>query len=197
MISTTLQEVSLPVGSITAFAGKVQKYNGQAPSDPHTIVPEPYGWMVCDGSALNASQYPELYAVLGDLYGSSGSGSSLTFNLPDLSGQFLRGIGTDSSSTENRTAAPGGTANGVGSTQKDALQTHQHAYNEPFGASPGDSGAAFASIQSAFTGAPEQGTGPSTVKVSSSETRPTNVFVYYLIKYTYQLPKLNVAPFHP
>lgn len=186
-----LVNITSPVGSIIAFAGNVEKYqSANTNSTPFTTQPiEAFGWMICDGSALNASQYPELYAILGNLYGSSGSGSDMTFNLPDLRGQFLRGIGTDQASTEKRTAAPNGQQNGVGSTQKDALQTHQHQYGEPTGATPGESGAAFAAINpDAYTGIPTSQTDPSSVLVSSFETRPTNVFVNYLIKYTYKLP---------
>jgi len=189
--STILQDVTLPVGSIIAFPGNLKKYSPGVQKEAFTTYPEPYGWMICDGTALNASEYPELYAVLGNLYGSSGSGNDVLFNLPDLSGQFMRGIGTDSASTEDRTAAAHGTVSGVGSTQKDALQTHEHAYNEPSGAMPGDKGTALASITPAYTGAPEKGNGTSTVNVSKYETRPTNVFVYFLIKYTYKLPRIQ------
>ncbi|OMQ08169.1 tail fiber protein [[Flexibacter] sp. ATCC 35103] len=187
-----LISVSAPVGSIIAFAGKIAKYSNSDSNtnEPFTTQPiEAFGWMVCDGSALIASEYPELYATLGDLYGTSGSGNSITFNLPDLRGQFLRGIGEDSASTENRTTAPNGQANGVGSTQTDALQTHVHTYNEPAGAGPGNSGAAFAAIKPDVpTSTPTNESSQPTVKVSQLETRPTNVFVNYLIKYTYKLP---------
>jgi microcystin-dependent protein len=188
--------ISTPVGSIIAFAGKIGKPSDSGQIEPFTTQSiEAFGWMVCDGSALSAYQYPELYSVLGDLYGSSGSGSSLAFNLPDLRGQFLRGIGVDSASTENRTAAPNGDVNGVGSTQTDALQTHVHTYSEPTGASPGNSGPAFAAINpNALTGAPTNEPGQATVKVSQLETRPTNVFINYLIKYTYNLSRGFTGP---
>lgn len=188
----SLYPVSAPVGSIIAFAGQVEKYAPSKPSDPFTTQPiEAFGWMLCDGSAVNASEYPELYAALGNLYGTSGSGSSMTFNLPDLRGQFLRGLGVDNGSTENRTAAQNGQPNGVGSTQKDALQTHVHTYSEPTGAAPGNSGPAFAAVNpNALTGTPTDGAGQQpAVNVSQYETRPTNVFVNYLIKYTYSLPR--------
>jgi microcystin-dependent protein len=184
----SLYPVGAPVGSIIAFAGQVEKYS-QTNTDNFTTQPiESFGWMVCDGSTLDANQYPELYAALGNLYGGSGS----TFNLPDLRGQFLRGLGVDSASTEERTAAPNGQPNGVGSTQKDALQTHVHTYNEPTGAAPGNSGPAFAAINpKALTGIPTNGPAQQpAVNVSQFETRPANVFVNYLIKYTYNLPRL-------
>lgn len=185
----------LPVGSIVPFAGDVASYvNPTKSTSPPTTQPiESFGWMLCDGSSLNASTYPELFTALGALYGTSGSGNDLMFNLPDLRGQFLRGIGTDDASLEDRTGAPGGTATGVGSTQKDALQTHQHVYTEPTGIpAPGKSGAGTATVNAnAYTGIPTSETDPSSINVSQYETRPVNTFVNYLIKYTYMLPKYS------
>jgi hypothetical protein len=45
------------------------------------FVPEP--WLVCDGRAVLKSQYPDLYGVLGNVWGGDGQ---TTFNLPDLRG---------------------------------------------------------------------------------------------------------------
>lgn len=181
----TLTNTTSPVGSIIAFAGNIEKYKKEAVETLYVTSPiEAYGWMLCDGSALNSSEYPELFSALGYLYGGSGD----TFNLPDLQGQFLRGVGTTSGSVEERTKAPNGDSNGVGSTQKDALQTHQHTYNEPTGATPGDKGPAFAAVINSYTGTPTSESNPSSINVSQYETRPTNTFIYYLIKYTYKLP---------
>ncbi|MES2726785.1 MAG: phage tail protein [Bacteroidota bacterium] len=184
--------VTLPVGSVITFVGNVESYKPQN-NPPFTLQPESQGWMLCDGSTLSASQYPELYAALGGLYGSYGSGDDTKFNLPDLRGQFLRGIGTDEASAEGRTSAPGGTTNGVGSTQKDALQIHEHKYSQPTGVLfQGNEGIGNATVNdNAFTGEPTSRSNPSSVHVSQYETRPTNVFVNYLIKFTSQLPSNN------
>lgn len=184
--------ITTPVGSIIAFAGNVEKYQAASiNTDPFVTQPiESFGWMLCDGSTIKANDYPELYSVLGGLYGTGGTENETTFNLPDLRGQFLRGIGTDKNSTDDRTAAPGGQPNGVGSTQPDAFQSHVHNYSEPTGAMPGDKGTAFAAINpNAYTGPPTTESSPPVIKTSILETRPTNVFVNYLIKYTYMLPK--------
>ncbi|MES2381769.1 MAG: phage tail protein [Bacteroidota bacterium] len=187
----SLMNVTLPVGSVITYVGNVEKF--QNINAPFTLQPETQGWMLCDGSALRATEYPELYAALGSLYGINGSGADFTFNLPDLRGQFLRGIGTDEASVEGRTSAYGGTANGVGSTQKDALQIHEHKYSQPTGAPvQGNAGMGTATVNdNAFTGEPTSRSNPSSIHVSQYETRPTNVFVNYLIKYTYKLPVLN------
>ncbi|MDN2709786.1 phage tail protein [Janthinobacterium sp. SUN118] len=71
-----------PVGAVIAFAGTIADTSIEA-----------WGWMVCDGRLLGVSQYPELFATLGYLYG----GANDTFRLPDYRGCFLRGraAGTD------------------------------------------------------------------------------------------------------
>ena len=76
----------VPVGSVTAFAGALglpipntATPPGVAPpaSSPPEARPvikalEAGGWMLCDGRPLDCSGYPELFAVLGYLYGGSG-----------------------------------------------------------------------------------------------------------------------------
>ena len=47
----------------------------------------PTGFLLCDGSAVSRTTYADLYAVIGDTYG-SGDGST-TFNLPNLSTAVL------------------------------------------------------------------------------------------------------------
>ncbi|HET6970506.1 MAG TPA: tail fiber protein, partial [Phenylobacterium sp.] len=50
----------------------------------------PPGWAPCDGTALAVAQYPALFQAIGTTYG--GDGVS-TFNLPDLRGCVLVGVG--------------------------------------------------------------------------------------------------------
>jgi microcystin-dependent protein len=54
------------IGVIKAFAG-----NGDIPS----------GYLLCDGSAVSRTMFPDLFAAIGTIYG-SGDGST-TFNVPD------------------------------------------------------------------------------------------------------------------
>ena len=56
-------------------------------------------WHICDGTGLSSTQYPELYSIIGDAYGSSlGSNDDVIFYLPDLQGRFP--IGYKSSDTD-------------------------------------------------------------------------------------------------
>ena len=49
----------------------------------------PSGYLICDGSAVSRSDYPDLFDAVGTTYG-SGDGST-TFNLPNLSGRVAIG----------------------------------------------------------------------------------------------------------
>jgi rhizosphere induced protein len=179
---------SVPVGSVITYVGNISASNTP---ENYALFPEAQGWMVCDGRSLNASMYPELFAVLGYLYGGSGN----SFNLPDLRGMFLRGVSNTDAALEQRVAAPNGIANGVGSTQASAMQQHVHNYNSPAQPAPIVTGSnapqqVVASVnQNDQTGSPAQSNTPLSVNVNVSnyENRPDNVFVYYLIKYTNSL----------
>jgi microcystin-dependent protein len=50
----------------------------------------PAGWLKCNGSAVSRTTYSALFAAIGVTYG-AGDGST-TFNLPDMRGEFARGL---------------------------------------------------------------------------------------------------------
>ncbi|MBW1279273.1 phage tail protein [Escherichia coli] len=50
----------------------------------------PTGWLAADGSAVSRNIYARLFSRIGTTWG-AGDGST-TFNLPDLRGEFVRGI---------------------------------------------------------------------------------------------------------
>ncbi len=50
----------------------------------------PTGWLAADGSAVSRTTYAALFSAIGTTFG-SGDGST-TFNLPDLRGEFIRGV---------------------------------------------------------------------------------------------------------
>lgn len=66
---------------------------GYSPGDlklaAHALAP--VGWLVCNGTAVARTDYPELFGAIGVVWG-SGDGSS-TFNVPDLRGRALMGSG--------------------------------------------------------------------------------------------------------
>ena len=219
----------LPVGAICAYAGNAapgsdstkpsQAWQGTScsgsggspgsgcPGDGQPVILESIGWLLCDGRELSASEYPELHAALGYLYGGSGD----KFKIPDYRGAFLRGVdlgaGVDPDASD-RVCPNGGTSDAVGSMQCDALQTHTHAYSEvnPTEAvtDPTESGAG-PGTQCAETSPPiekgtvQQGAGgcDGTAIRLSSETRPRNIAVYFIIKYRsiYGSPRVGEPPF--
>ena len=50
----------------------------------------PKGWLKADGSAVSRTDYADLFDAVGTMFG-EGDGST-TFNLPDLRGEFIRGL---------------------------------------------------------------------------------------------------------
>ena len=95
-----------------------------------TFAVEPSGldimFLLCDGQEALRSEYPELFAKIGNFYG-AGDGST-TFNLPDYRGKFHRatdrGKGLDPG---GRTPRPDGiTGDNVGTEQAQAFLSHQH-----------------------------------------------------------------------
>ena len=69
----------------------------------------PAGYLLCDGRSLKKSEYAELFAVIGYIYGGSGD----DFNIPKFNdGRFMRGIG--------------GNAAALGVLQEDMIKKHAH-----------------------------------------------------------------------
>ena len=175
----TLESIVPPVGAIEAYGGV---------ADPSTG-----GWLICDGRALSSADYSALYAVIGTSFGNGstdgdGNPASGDFNLPDMRGRFARGLDTTDIGQEPRD--PDRATRVVGSFQDDAFQGHWH---HERGAIRGTgSNGQGSNSRAAITlpadqanrriGDPvadESGTPPRT----SSETRPDNVAVNYIIKY--------------
>jgi len=187
-----------PVGALMAFAGQLGPANPNAASPASggqsgahvTESLEAWGWMLCDGRPLSLYLYPELFAALGYLYGGAGD----SFNIPDYRGYFWRGVDDGAGVDPDiamRTPAPGGDGvkDAVGSTQNFAVQYHEHDYYYAASAAPpgesGDAaGAPLNQSQATFGGPINSTSPPNDVQVSLNETRPVNIYVNYIIKFT-------------
>ena len=112
---------TIPVGSLQAYAG----------------ANAPYSWLLCDGSAVSRTQYPDLYSALGTAYG-AGDGST-TFNIPDMRGRHPvgagAGVGTATSGSgtvsggtlTTRTRGQwGGEENHLNTSAESGLPSHNH-----------------------------------------------------------------------
>ena len=77
------------IGAIVPFAGGIL----------------PAGWLVCDGTSLIRSAYPDLFAAIGTVWGAADSSH---FNIPDLRGRTLVGQGFAGSGTTYNLGTTGG-----------------------------------------------------------------------------------------
>ncbi|AGH57633.1 tail fiber protein [Cyanophage KBS-S-2A] len=75
----------------------------------------PTGYLKANGAAVSRTTYATLFAAIGTTYG-AGNGST-TFNVPDLRGEFIRGVDDGRGVDSGRT---------LGSTQGSANKSHNH-----------------------------------------------------------------------
>jgi microcystin-dependent protein len=152
----------VPVGTIVSYGGR-------------NI---PNGWLLCDGNMISRIQYNNLFLAIDSVWG-NGDGFS-TFHLPDLRGQFLRGVSANSNVDPDTTLRiakfnGGNTGNKVGSYQVDEFKVHNHSSN--FGTASGCGPMAGLSNGTFYCN-------PSVSNNSGgNETRPKNAYVYYIVKY--------------
>lgn len=78
----TIPPALLPAATSGRIPGEIIAYGGTS---------SPSGWMLCNGSAVSRTSYPDLFAAIGTNYG-VGDGST-TFNLPNLQGKVAVGVG--------------------------------------------------------------------------------------------------------
>lgn len=138
---------------------------------PYALATAPTGWMVCNGAVLASGDAPTLRQKLiddGSPYGDDGSGNP---KLPDLRGEFVRGLdggrGID-------------TGRALGSAQADDFRSHLHGnrYSTTTGGTAnGISGASNFAFPSDLTLSND-----ATSEVGGAETRPRNVAMNYIIK---------------
>lgn len=175
--------------------GTIMAYGGNTP---------PAGWILCDGQAVSRATYPNLFAAISTNFGNA-AGDAARFNVPDFRGRFLRGRdggqGRDPDRAARSVSNDGGSAgDNVGSLQSFALQTHQHGFKDGYFAQAQPSGT---TTGMTFSLAPNgwgqngdievhanervwerQATTTSVTGANTStETRPLNVYVNYIIKY--------------
>lgn len=80
----------------------------------------PVGWLVCDGAVVSRTSYAKLFAAIGTTYG-AGDGVT-TFKLPELRGEFIRGLDSGRGVDSGRA---------LGSAQAALLADHGHAFLTP------------------------------------------------------------------
>ncbi|AJI53465.1 tail fiber protein [Francisella philomiragia] len=134
---------AIPVGTVLAFSS-------------NTI---PEGFLLCNGASISRVTYANLFNIIGGIHG-SGDGST-TFNIPDLRGLFIRGVGGNSA--------------GLGAFQNMGIQSHSHTYYVGGSALNGRVG-----INERWAVQP----GSTMTSASGGiETRPVNMAFNYIIKF--------------
>jgi microcystin-dependent protein len=150
----------LPPGTILDFGGAAASL--------------PTGYLICDGTSLLRTDFPDLFAAIGTSWGAV---DAIHFNLPDLRGRFTRmqnlGTGRDPDATTRTAINTGGaTGDNVGSLQDDAFKSHTHGKGT------------YTVTQVNGVGQPISGTSAAeqTGATGGSETRPKNAYVLKIIK---------------
>lgn len=159
--------MSVPAGCIMAFGGSERDI--------------PTNWLLCDGSEVSKDVYGDLFDAIGTSWGGD---ANPKFCLPDTRGYFLRGVddgaGRDPDASDRTHQASGGhTGDEVGTVQEDEFASHHHSY----GKTPNSRQTNAGSTKNAMNYRENEETDTGTTG-GSSETRPKNVYVYFIIKAT-------------
>lgn len=151
------------ISTSSAPSGAMMAYGGSS---------APSGWLFCDGSAVSRTTYSALFTAIGTGFG-SGDGST-TFNLPNTSGVFLRGAGSQTISGISHSGT-------LGATQGDQIQGHVHQFTTQGGSGSYSGGSVGSDGGTANTGGPLSD-GTNGTPRTGSETRPANIGVNWMIK---------------
>lgn len=147
---------------------------------PFAATTTPSGWLLCNGQNVSRNVYGRLFSRIGTTFG-SGDGST-TFGLPDLRGEFLRGLDLGRGVDSGRT---------IGSFQDFAVQQHEHWIKTASGTSVNPVATIPDNIFISSDPNNDAGAGKGLVSTFldggvgnySTETRPRNVAMAYFIKF--------------
>jgi microcystin-dependent protein len=143
---------TVPIGAVFYFATSVT----------------PVGYLICDGSVLPngvgtvqgiTADFSKLFAILGTTYGVGAT----TGALPDLRGEFIRGLDGGKGTDPGRV---------IGTAQADALKSHTHTL-----------GASTTTTAASGTDVVVSTSAGSTGATGTTETRPRNIALLPCIKY--------------
>lgn len=139
---------AIPAATVQAYAGSMSSFGAR------------FGWLKCNGQAVDRRKYSRIFRAIGTTYG-SGNGTT-TFNLPDLRGEFIRGFDDGRGIDTGRV---------LGSAQADEFESHSHDIDVASIGGGGSTNVVVSGSGSGTTGA-----------TGGAETRPRNIAMHYLIK---------------
>lgn len=164
-----------PVGSIMSYGGDYFD-----PAVRKSLIEN--GWLPCDGTSVRVKTHPELYNVIGNIFGKATS--EHFFSLPDLRGLFVLGAGgvPVGNMAESQTGAP------VYPIQTTVDGAHQHGFANTGNSIEGVDGIGFwGNLVGKVTGARLTTSvieGHSHVIAGGDkESRPINVNLDFIIRY--------------
>ncbi len=168
----TLAELAAALGNDANFATTITNLIAASRVPSGTVIhvcqaTAPTGYLKANGTAISRTSYAALFAAIGTTFG-AGDGST-TFTLPDLRGEFLRGL-DDGRGVD--------TGRGLGSHQSDDFKSHTHEYDNLQGGGVINSVSDYAAAQADVTAA----SGHTTAATGGTETRPRNVALLACIK---------------
>ncbi|MEP2979041.1 MAG: phage tail protein [Lentilitoribacter sp.] len=138
----------------------------------------PEGWLKANGALVSRTSYSQLFSAIGTLFG-TGDGST-TFQLPDMRGEFVRGLDDGRGVDASRALAV---------HQSDELKAHEHLLEGPAGHTHGTQFANGA-YPTTFSYIPDSVNSMSayndiwrTQETGGGETRPRNMAMLACIKY--------------
>lgn len=117
-------EALVPMFDTLCFNEGVCRVIGEIITSAGTVSPDPVKWLVCDGTSLLRADYPDLFAVIGTVYGAA-DGSH--FNIPDYQGRTIGGSGTGSGLTPRAVGDQYGEENHVLTVGELAIHSHNDA----------------------------------------------------------------------
>lgn len=109
--------VSSAIAQDDRIVGEVRMWGG-------SIATIPDGWLMCNGTAISRTEYPELFAAIGTIYG-SGNGST-SFNVPEFRNRSPMGANQDDGGVP-KTNVSGSLVQSGGDTTVVGVATHSHA----------------------------------------------------------------------
>lgn len=91
----------------------------------------PTGWLLCNGAEVAINDYPALYDVIRDTYGTPSDSDH--FVLPDFRGRspIGAGLGTASDATSRVLGQEGGSERVTLTANQSGIQAHTHAFTQP------------------------------------------------------------------
>lgn len=90
---------------------------------PYAGASAPTGFLLCDGSVKNRTDYPNLFAIIGTAFNTSGE-TGAQFRLPDMRGRVIAGVDNMGGAAAGRLTTAGSGVNGVSRGASGGGETH-------------------------------------------------------------------------